>query len=191
MRLQGSPSQNSINSQGWPSSTQSSNLHLKNQTKFQEFITDAQFKPVTAEIVSDNLQEKSKSYQADKYKVYARIDENRKKLDKNHQHDEKSSKPDSSAETQTASKVKAPQKDEYNSHKELNAELKQLRKELNEIKNLALSNQKALNSFQPIPQGYRSGPSSSTSTNSGSTLSQAEIHYLRYGNQKSNLDIWA
>lgn len=184
MRLQGSPSQNSINSQGWPSSTQSFNLHLKNQTKFQEFITDAQFKPVIAEIVSDNLQEKSKPYQADKYKVYARID-------KNHQRDEKSSKPDSSAETQTASKVKAPQKDEYNSHKELNAELKQLRKELNEIKNLALSNQRALNSFQPIPQGYRSGPSSSSSTNSGSTLSQAEIHYLRYGSPKSNLDIWA
>ncbi len=184
MRLQGSPSQNSINSQGWPSSNQLSNLHLKNQTKFQEFITDAQFKPVIAEIVSDNLQEKSKPYQADKYKVYARID-------KNHQRDEKSSKPDSSAETQTASKSRAPEKDEYSSQHELNSQLKQLRKELNEVKTLALANQKALNSFQPMPQAYKSGPNSSSSTNPGSTLSQAEIHYLRYGSPKSNLDIWA
>jgi hypothetical protein len=191
MRLQGSPSQNSINSQGWPSSNQSSNLHLKNQTQFQDFIADAQFKRVTAEIVSDNLQEKSKPNQSDKYSVYARIDETRKKLDKKHQRDDKSSKPGSSAETQTASKSRAPEKDEYSSQHELNSQLKQLRKELNEVKTLALANQKALNSFQPMPQVYKSGPNSSSSTNPGSTLSQAEIHYLRYGSPKSNLDIWA
>lgn len=189
MRLQGSPSQNSINSQGWPN--QSSNLHLKNQTQFHDCIADAQFKRVTAEIVSDNLQEKSKPNQSDIYSVYARIDENRKKLDKKHQRDDKSSKPDSSAETQTASKTRAPEKDEYSSQYELNSQLKQLRKELNEVKTLAHANQKALNSFQPMPQGYRSGPNSSSSTNPGSRLSQAEIHYLRYGSPKSNLDIWA
>jgi hypothetical protein len=184
MRLQGSPSQNSINSQGWPSSNQSFNLHLKNQTQFQDFIADAQFKRVTAEIVSDTLQEKPKPNQSNKYSVYARIDENSKKHDK-------SSKPGSSAETQTASKTRAPEKDEYSSQHELNSQLKQLRKELNEVKTLALANQKALNSFQPMPQVYKSGPNSSSSTNPGSTLSQAEIHYLRYGSPKSNLDIWA
>jgi len=192
MRLQGSPSQNSINSQGWPNSNQSSNLHLKNQTQFQDFIADAQFTRVTAEIVSDTLQEKSKPNQSDKYSVYARIDKNKKELEKkNQQRDDKSSKPESSAETQTASKTRAPEKDEYNSQHELNAELKKLRKELNEVKTLALANQKALNSFQPIPQVYKSVPNSSTNTNPGSTLSQAEIHYLRYGIPKSNLDIWA
>jgi len=184
MRLQGSPSQNSINSQGWPSSNQPSSLNLKNQSQFQDFISDAHFTPVTAEIVSDTLQEKSKPNHSDKYSVYARIDESRKKLDK-------SSKPDSSAETQTASKTRAPEKDEYNSQHELNAELKKLRQELKEVKTLALANQKALNSFQPMPQAYKSGPNSSSSTNPGSTLSQAEIHYLRYGSPKSNLDIWA
>lgn len=184
MRLQGSPSQNSINSQGWPSSNQTFNLHLKNQTQFQDFITDADFKPVIAEIVSDTLQEKSKPNQSNKHIVYARIDENSKKHDK-------SSKPGSSAETQTASKTRPPEKDDYSFQHELNAELNKLRKELNEVKTLALAHQKALNSFQPLPQAYKSGPNSSSSTNPSSTLSQAEIHYLRYGSPKSNLDIWA
>jgi len=188
MRLQGSPSQNSINPQGWPNNNQANNLHLKTQTQFKDFIPDAQFIRVTAEIVP----EESKTYQSEKYRVFTRIDENRKELEKNNKRNDKSSKPDSRAETQTASTVQAPsKKDNYSSEHELNAELKKLHLELNEVKNLALANQKALDSLQPMPVAYKSGYQSSKNTNPGSTLSQAEIHFLRYGSKTSNLDIWA
>jgi hypothetical protein len=188
MRLQGFPSQNSINPQGWPYNNQANNLHLKTQTQFQDFIADAQFKRVTAEIVP----EESKTNQSEKYRVYARIDENRKEHENKNQRNDKSSKPDSRAETQTASTVQAPsQKDNYSSERDLNSELKKLRQELKEVKNLALANQKALDSLQPMPVAYKSGYQSPNNTNSGSTLSQAEIHFLRYGSPKPNLDIWA
>jgi len=188
MRLQGSPSQNSINPQGWPNNNQANNLHLKTQTQFQDFIADAQFKRVTAEIVP----EESKTNQSEKYRVYARIDKNRKELEKKNQRNNQPSKPDSRAETQTASTVQAPsKKDNYSSERELNSELKQLRQELKELKYLTLANQKALNSLQPMPVAYKSGYQSPNNTNSGSRLSQAEIHFLKYGSQKSNLDIWA
>jgi len=188
MRLQGSPPKNSINPQGWPYNNQANNLHLKTQTQFQNFIVDAKFKKVAAEIVP----EESKPNQSDKYSVYARIDKNRKELEKNNQRKNQPYNPDSTAKTQIASTVQAPsQKDNYSSERDFNSELQKIRDELKDVKNLALANRKVLDSLQPMPVAYKSGYQSPNNTNSGSTLSQAEIHFLRYGSPKPNLDIWA
>jgi hypothetical protein len=193
MRLHGSPSgtkSSKLNS-GWPNSSQSSNLHLKNQTQFQEFIADAEFKRVTAEIVNDNLQDKSKPNQADKFSVFARIDENKKKLYKQSIDEREFGQSKQVTDNLITQKSNSYISEDSNPQNDLNNELKRLRLELTEVKTLAIANQKALNSLQPAPKNYKTGSQNSSSPNSGSSLSQAEIHYLRYGSYKSNLDIWA
>ena len=172
MRLSGNSAPDySIKRSGWPAKNQSQSLHLKSETKFEQIFQDAQFTRVTAEIVDPNE---------------LRINSSPKK---DNRFSKKTESKSTSSWVKTAQRVDEQQESSF----ELKKEVQQLRKELAELKNLALNNKEALDSLRPMPRAYASTNYSNNQKNqiNGVSISQAELHYLRYGSSKSNLDILA
>jgi predicted RNase H-like nuclease (RuvC/YqgF family) len=174
MRLSGnSAPDNSTKRSGWPANNQSQSLHLKSETKFEQIFQDAQFTRVTAEIVDPN--------------------ELRSSLNSSPKNDNRFSKKTESKSTPSWVKTAQRVDEKQESSSELKKEVQQLRKELAEVKNLALNNKEALDSLRPMPRAYANTNYSNNQKNqiNGVSISQAELHYLRYGSSKSNLDILA
>jgi hypothetical protein len=185
MRLQGSPSQNSssISSQGQTRSKPPFNLFLKEANTTQNHT----YKIVEAIIVENN-DPKSTS----KERVSSVLNSQKYNLKKENEV-QSFVEIDTESESPTSSNtsIDTNSSNTSKSNKDLEKKIDQLHDELIEMKNLINNNLFALNASKPMPSGYRSGTIPPNSNNQGTTLSQAEIHYLRYGSHNSNLNILA
>jgi hypothetical protein len=187
MRLNGRPpdSSSSITQNSSPNG-KLDKLVLKNNQDFKNILNSPQFIRVEGQIVDTVIINNLPN--TNKYSFGSR-DQNTSKNSNKFIHPESSSSVE--AETESINVVGRKSNNSDKSNNELFNQLKYLRNEIAEIKDLVVNNQIAINSSKPMPAISKQSLSYSKPLNQGSTLTQADLHYLRYGNSKSNLDIWA
>lgn len=211
MRLNGFPNPNSEASQASifspAANSHTANLRLRQGAKsgsFEDFIVDAKFRPVTGEVVESVSENSKKADQAQRYSVYARIDETRRKLKEQNEgqtQDRKSQAAKQVTNSRIADKraeetkrVTQPNTKSDETNQALREEIAQLRSEIQDVKTLARSNRDAINAMAPMQRPRFSSTYNNPINNSetaASSLSQADLHYLRYGGEQRALDIWA